>query len=206
MGSRRRNIFILLLVIGMVLASLAVIATKKTVLGLDLRGGTELVYEARPTPQNPEIDDQDIDRAIDIIRERTDTLGVSEPEISRETGPERRQAGAEAEETLELLTLLRRPVPLVVQVLAAPGRVRPRRLEPCSGVRRDPDVGPGRRDGEAADALERVLVGYLPSAGVDVAEAPPSETAPATLPSHRPERTPTTAGRNPARVALAALR
>ena len=83
MGSRRRNIFILALVIGMVLASLAVIATKKTVLGLDLRGGTELVYEARPTPQNPEIDDEDIDRAIDIIRERTDTLGVSEPEISR---------------------------------------------------------------------------------------------------------------------------
>src|SRR5262245_23051674 len=83
MGSRRRNLFILLLVVGMVLASLAVIATKKTVLGLDLRGGTELVYEARPTPQNPEIDDQDLDRAIDIIRERTDTLGVSEPEISR---------------------------------------------------------------------------------------------------------------------------
>ena len=83
MGSRRRNLFILLLVVAMVMASLAVIATKKTVLGLDLRGGTELVYEARPTPQNPEIDDQDLDRAIDIIRERTDTLGVSEPEISR---------------------------------------------------------------------------------------------------------------------------
>ena len=84
MGSRRRNLFILLFVVGLMVAGLArVIATKKTVLGLDLRGGTELVYEGRPTPQNPEIDGEDIDRSIEIIRERTDSLGVSEPEISR---------------------------------------------------------------------------------------------------------------------------
>ncbi len=83
MGSRRRNLIILLLVVGMVLASGFVIATKKTVLGLDLSGGTELVYQGRPTPQNPTIDGSDIDRAIEIIRERTDKLGVSEPEISR---------------------------------------------------------------------------------------------------------------------------
>ena len=52
-------------------------------LGLDLKGGTELVYQGRPTPQVPEVTPEDIDRAIEIIRERVDSLGVSEPEISR---------------------------------------------------------------------------------------------------------------------------
>ncbi len=83
MGSRRRNLFILAFVLGLTLASLAVIKSKDTKLGLDLSGGTELIYQGRPTPQNPEIEGDDMDRSIEIIRERTDTLGVSEPEISR---------------------------------------------------------------------------------------------------------------------------
>ena len=83
MGSRRRNLFVLLFVLGLTLASLAVIQSKDTKLGLDLSGGTELIYQGRPTPQNPEIEGEDMDRSIEIIRERTDTLGVSEPEISR---------------------------------------------------------------------------------------------------------------------------
>jgi SecD/SecF fusion protein len=82
-ASRRRNLFILLFVVGMVAASLAVIKSKETKLGLDLSGGTELIYQGRPTPQNPEIQGDDMDRSIEIIRERTDSLGVSEPEISR---------------------------------------------------------------------------------------------------------------------------
>src|SRR6266480_2106958 len=83
MARRRRNLFILLFVLGLTAASAVVIATKPTVLGLDLRGGTELVYQARPTPQTPTVTPDAIDRSIEIIRRRTDTLGVSEPEISR---------------------------------------------------------------------------------------------------------------------------
>src|SRR5215208_1604902 len=83
MGSRRRNLFIVLLVLALLTASAIVIATKPTVLGLDLKGGTQLVYEARPTPQTPDVNASAIDRAINIIRTRTDKFGVSEPEISR---------------------------------------------------------------------------------------------------------------------------
>ncbi|MDQ5807710.1 MAG: hypothetical protein M3320_03445, partial [Actinomycetota bacterium] len=83
MTDRRRNLFILLLVAGLLAGSLWVIATKETKLGLDLRGGVELVYEARPTPQQPVVDAQALDRAIDVMRERVDRLGVSEPEIQR---------------------------------------------------------------------------------------------------------------------------
>ncbi len=83
MSNRRRNLFILAFVALLMIGSGIVIATKKTTLGLDLQGGTELIFQARPTPQNPTIDGSDIDRAIEIIRERTDAFGVSEPEISR---------------------------------------------------------------------------------------------------------------------------
>ena len=83
MSNRRRNIFVLAFVGLLILASGIVVATKKTTLGLDLKGGTELIFQARPTPQNPSINGSDIDRAIEIIRKRTDAFGVSEPEISR---------------------------------------------------------------------------------------------------------------------------
>ena len=83
MSDRRRNIFVLLVVAGLVLASLFVIFTKPTKLGLDLRGGVELVYQAEPTPQQPVVNQEALDRAIDVMRERVDRLGVSEPEIQR---------------------------------------------------------------------------------------------------------------------------
>ena len=83
MTKRRRNLFVLVLVLALLGAAAYVIDSKKTVEGLDLRGGTELVYQGRPTPQVPEVTEDDINRAIEIIRERVDQFGVSEPEINR---------------------------------------------------------------------------------------------------------------------------
>ncbi|MBA2429513.1 MAG: protein translocase subunit SecD, partial [Thermoleophilaceae bacterium] len=83
MTSRRRNALVLLLVVGVVSAAAVVISQWPTRLGLDLRGGVELVYEARPTPKVPEVTPQAVDDAIDVIRERTDSLGVAEAEIQR---------------------------------------------------------------------------------------------------------------------------
>ena len=82
MTSRRRNLFVIVLTIGLLVASAVVIVTKETKLGLDLKGGVELVYQGEPTPQS-EVTPEAIDRAIDIIRERVDRLGVAEPEIQR---------------------------------------------------------------------------------------------------------------------------
>src|SRR4029079_17157826 len=86
MGKRRNSLIILGLVVVLLATSIYVIAKKPTVLGLDLKGGTELVYQGRPTPQVPDVTPEDIDRAIEIIRQRVDSLGVSEPEISRVGG------------------------------------------------------------------------------------------------------------------------
>jgi SecD/SecF fusion protein len=82
MHDRRRNFLILLIVAGLIAASVAVIASKKTRLGLDLKGGVELVYQAKPTAAS-KVDAESLNRAIDIMRKRVDQLGVSQPEIQR---------------------------------------------------------------------------------------------------------------------------
>ena len=88
MTSRNRNLAILGLVAGLlVLAGLLIVPgtplSKQTRLGLDLRGGTELIYEGRPTPKVPKVTSESIQDAIDTIRKRADALGVSEPEIQQ---------------------------------------------------------------------------------------------------------------------------
>src|SRR5437588_11074279 len=82
MQDRRRNALILLVVLGLIAASAAVVATKKTRLGLDLKGGVQLVYEGKPTAQS-KVDSESLDRAINIMRKRVDQLGVAQPEIQR---------------------------------------------------------------------------------------------------------------------------
>ncbi|HEY2397431.1 MAG TPA: protein translocase subunit SecD [Solirubrobacteraceae bacterium] len=82
MNDRRRNALILLIVLGLIAGSIAVIASKKTRLGLDLKGGVELVYQGKPTAQS-KVDTESLNRAIDIMRKRVDQIGVAQPEIQR---------------------------------------------------------------------------------------------------------------------------
>jgi SecD/SecF fusion protein len=85
----RRNHLILL---GCILAALAGVAMlaipgspvhKKPTLGLDLQGGLEVVLKAVP-PKGHTLTSDDINRSIDIMRNRIDKLGVSEPEIRKQ--------------------------------------------------------------------------------------------------------------------------
>jgi SecD/SecF fusion protein len=82
MNVRRRNLLVLLLVAGLLFASIAAIATKTTRLGLDLKGGVSLVYQAKPT-RTAQVNAESIERALSIMRDRVDQLGVAEPEIQR---------------------------------------------------------------------------------------------------------------------------
>ena len=81
MTDRQRNLFILVLVAGLIAASAVVIGSKKTQLGLDLKGGTQLVYQGKPTPQTPQVTPAALARAVDVMRQRTNQLGVSETQI-----------------------------------------------------------------------------------------------------------------------------
>jgi SecD/SecF fusion protein len=89
MTDRRRNAFVLAIVFGLVLASLVVIVgvpgvakRKPTRLGLDLKGGVELTYQAKATAQS-QVTTEALDRSIQIMEKRINQLGVAEPEVQR---------------------------------------------------------------------------------------------------------------------------
>ncbi|HEY8631119.1 MAG TPA: protein translocase subunit SecD, partial [Gaiellaceae bacterium] len=88
MNDRRRH----LVVIGCILAALVGVAFlavpsspvhRKLTLGLDLQGGLEVVLKAEP-PKGHKLTPEDLSRSIDIMRNRIDKLGVSEPEIRKQ--------------------------------------------------------------------------------------------------------------------------
>src|SRR3954453_12379753 len=83
MSERRRHLLVLLIVLGLIAGSAAVIATTSTKLGLDLQGGVQLVYQGKPTPPKKSVDAESLQRSLDIMRERVDAFGVSEPELAR---------------------------------------------------------------------------------------------------------------------------
>ncbi len=80
MSRNKLNLWLLIAVGALLILAGWAIYAKPTNLGLDLKGGVQLVYEAQPTPQS-KVNTESINRAIDIMRNRVDALGVSEPEI-----------------------------------------------------------------------------------------------------------------------------
>ncbi|MBM3676665.1 MAG: protein translocase subunit SecD, partial [Actinobacteria bacterium] len=55
----------------------------KANLGLDLQGGLEVTLQAIP-PKGRQLTEEDLDRSVEIMRNRVDKLGVSEPEIRKQ--------------------------------------------------------------------------------------------------------------------------
>src|SRR5215213_1991704 len=86
MSERRRHLFVLLIVLGLIAGSLIIEFApglkKETKLGLDLQGGVQLVYQGKPTKQT-KVTSESLQRALDIMRDRVDAFGVSEPELAR---------------------------------------------------------------------------------------------------------------------------
>ncbi|MEX2291646.1 MAG: protein translocase subunit SecD [Mycobacteriales bacterium] len=56
--------------------------TKDPRLGLDLRGGTQIVLETKDSPTT-EADAEATDRTLEVLRRRVDALGVAEPTLAR---------------------------------------------------------------------------------------------------------------------------
>ncbi|BCU81347.1 hypothetical protein JIR001_11300 [Polycladomyces abyssicola] len=74
----------------LVIAVLATVAlttkdvVKRITLGLDLRGGFEVLYEAKPHEKGQKITPQTLASAAEALRNRIDVLGVTEPDITIE--------------------------------------------------------------------------------------------------------------------------
>jgi preprotein translocase subunit SecD len=52
-------------------------------LGLDLQGGLEVILKAVPPPGR-ELTEEDLARSVEIMRNRVDKLGVTEPEVTQQ--------------------------------------------------------------------------------------------------------------------------
>ncbi|WP_399891304.1 protein translocase subunit SecD [Streptomyces sp. BBFR51] len=81
--SRSRSLNVRALVALAVLAvSVAIALTMPIRLGLDLRGGTQIVLETKST-DTTKADREATDRTVEVLRGRIDALGVAEPTIVR---------------------------------------------------------------------------------------------------------------------------
>ena len=87
MNRRPSLILVGLIIAGMIgVALLAIPASplhQKATLGLDLQGGLEVTLKAVPPPNRP-LQKSDLDRSVEILRDRVDRLGVAEPEIRKQ--------------------------------------------------------------------------------------------------------------------------
>ncbi len=65
----------------------SVLAGQSPLLGLDLQGGVEVVLEPVDTPENLALaTPENLDLAVEILRQRVDAIGVAEPDITTQTG------------------------------------------------------------------------------------------------------------------------
>ncbi|HEU4494537.1 MAG TPA: protein translocase subunit SecD [Rubrobacteraceae bacterium] len=85
MGSRRNNLIILglvavLLVVAAYLIFIRQPVAEATQLGLDLEGGVSVQLEGYQT-DGSQVTRQEMEQAVEVIRQRVDSLGVTEPEI-----------------------------------------------------------------------------------------------------------------------------
>lgn len=78
---RRNGLISLIFIVVLAGAGMALtlVAGNEPLLGLDLQGGVSVVYEPAEAT-----DDESLDQAIAIIRQRIDAIGVAEPEITRQ--------------------------------------------------------------------------------------------------------------------------
>jgi len=84
LSEKRRNLSILAVVVALMVASIATVAIRGFTLGLDLRGGLEVVLKARPIHGNT-ISAQTLSNAADVMRRRIDPRGILQPEIRTST-------------------------------------------------------------------------------------------------------------------------
>ena len=71
-----------LLVLAVLGGAAALILTRPVRLGLDLRGGTQILLEAKDTPRQ-RVSEDTVDRTLEVLRRRVDQLGVAEPSLQR---------------------------------------------------------------------------------------------------------------------------
>ncbi|MDU0347265.1 protein translocase subunit SecD [Actinomyces sp. MRS3W] len=181
-----RRLLVLLLVIVLGYAALGVgAATGRTQmtpgLALDLEGGTQIILTPTTT-DGSEITDEDLNQAIEIIRQRVDATGVSEAQISRQGGNNIMVSlpGTPSEETLDLVrtsaVLYFRPVIRILQANAATYAEAQNQFAASAATAEATDAAEAAPTDSAADAAEAAPTDATTDAAEDDASQAPVET------------------------------
>ncbi|GAB6416424.1 protein translocase subunit SecDF [Bacillus luti] len=83
-GTRIAAFFLIVLLIGGVIGAAGKDIAKGISLGLDLRGGFEILYEVKPAKKGDKIDREALVSTVGALENRVNVLGVSEPNIQIE--------------------------------------------------------------------------------------------------------------------------
>jgi SecD/SecF fusion protein len=114
-----------LIALGTVAGAALLLLSSEPRLGLDLRGGTQIVLETRDSP-TAKADADATDRAIEVLRHRIDALGVSEPTLVRSGDRRIIVELPDVQDPREANAVIGRTAQLTFHpVLGAPAAVRP---------------------------------------------------------------------------------
>ena len=204
---RRLLMFILVLVIGfgaLVAGSMRHKASLTPGLALDLEGGTQLILTPT-TSDGSAISDNDVEQAIEVIRQRVDASGVSEAQISRQGGQNIVVSlpGKPSQATLELVrtsaVMYFRPV---LRILPGSAQQAARNIasqnpsaaatpaptdQPTAQAQAQPDSGSGGEATQPADDSGNTDAGS--SEGDQAADQEGQEGSPADQPAATPDPT-----------------
>jgi preprotein translocase subunit SecD len=186
-----RTLILLIVLIGAVFGSLAAgvrwsDASWTPNLALDLEGGTQIILEPQ-VDNGAEITDRDIEQAIEVIRQRVDSSGVSEAEITSQGGQNIVVAlpGEPDEATLDLVRQSAQMRFRVLLVEDAPNPVDPAMATPTDptevptgGPTEEPTDGATEEPTEPADGSTdgAGVVGSNPGGGTSMMRPAQTDT------------------------------
>ena len=88
--SGRSLVILAVILLGLILTTF-IQGASSIKLGLDLRGGTSVTLQPRASNDANQITSEAIDQAVSIIRQRVDSLGVAESEVTAQGSGTNRQ-------------------------------------------------------------------------------------------------------------------
>lgn len=151
--------------LGVVALSLYIALTQPARLGLDLRGGTQIVLEAKDSP-TVRADAGSTQRALEVLRHRVDALGVSEPSLSRSGAKRIIVELPGVQDPREAAEVIGRTAQLTVHPVTAATDTAGRKKPAADGSRTLPDpdrpgshlaLGPTALTGEGVKDADAVL-------------------------------------------------
>src|SRR4029450_12423383 len=99
-------------------------------------------------------------------------------EVALHRAPDARQGLGEGDHAIELRAVADLAPARVVAILLAPAGIAADGLDVAPGIGADPDVGPGRRDGQRPDAFQGGRIAHRASGGATVTERSPGGDTP----------------------------